>query len=400
MLRNLCLFVLFVRALVCQESSRQHTMESLAPSNHDCEIVLNVAAVLNSGLNLQAMRLDTFAERVQQRIGLKLEAIREVRWYTTGLLKSNVLLGAEVLIVEGHSELKLHPPEGYARGELSGCGAFLPKDGSGDRDRVYVLASPQLMVHGGRLDVQRLLERGSESKSRNPLPMDLIGEDDALLRITSRLNPAMFSESRFGASSKLTPPKVGALNIVAKVQEDGTSLFYLNGAMQFTEARDSLQRVAALADWVHGSDQLSTVLGRRATFGVSVVAEKVSGKFDLGSARELESLVAAVLVNQIPAAVVRAKTRLAVTVLRGIHEAAEMFQLMNAQTELTSLRQLTVPDERGKRWLITSSDPPQDPWGHAYVLRKAATGQVEVLSAGPDGVLGTDDDLVHPSPRR
>ncbi len=106
------------------------------------------------------------------------------------------------------------------------------------------------------------------------------------------------------------------------------------------------------------------------------------------------------MVKQSSAAVVRAETNKAMTDLRGIHEAAEMFQLINAQTELLSLRQLYEPDESGKRWLIVSSEPPQDPWGHAYVLRKAASGKVEILSIGPDGVLGTDDDLVHPSPQR
>ncbi len=45
--------------------------------------------------------------------------------------------------------------------------------------------------------------------------------------------------------------------------------------------------------------------------------------------------------------------------------------------------------------------PADDPWGKPYVLRKRPTGvRWEVASGGQDGVVGTDDDLVVPEPRR
>ena len=41
------------------------------------------------------------------------------------------------------------------------------------------------------------------------------------------------------------------------------------------------------------------------------------------------------------------------------------------------------------------SGPRQDPWGHDYVVRKRQVGvRWEVVSAGQDGMLGTEDDLV------
>ncbi|GAB4148096.1 MAG: hypothetical protein Fur0037_16370 [Planctomycetota bacterium] len=35
----------------------------------------------------------------------------------------------------------------------------------------------------------------------------------------------------------------------------------------------------------------------------------------------------------------------------------------------------------------------EDPWGHRYLVRSAGESGIEVLSAGPDGELGTRDDL-------
>lgn len=44
--------------------------------------------------------------------------------------------------------------------------------------------------------------------------------------------------------------------------------------------------------------------------------------------------------------------------------------------------------------------PRQDPWGRDYVLRKRAVGiRWEAVSAGQDGEVGTDDDLVAQEPR-
>ncbi len=45
--------------------------------------------------------------------------------------------------------------------------------------------------------------------------------------------------------------------------------------------------------------------------------------------------------------------------------------------------------------------PLQDPWGHDYVLQRRPTGsRWQAVSAGPDGELGTEDDLHANEPRR
>ena len=47
------------------------------------------------------------------------------------------------------------------------------------------------------------------------------------------------------------------------------------------------------------------------------------------------------------------------------------------------------------RWrgpYIDQADLPRDPWGHDYVYQRVESG-FEVLSAGPDGIVGTEDDI-------
>ena len=66
------------------------------------------------------------------------------------------------------------------------------------------------------------------------------------------------------------------------------------------------------------------------------------------------------------------------------------------------LQQLLVqpPDVTGWRGPYLKSDVPLDPWGHAYVYeypgRVNANGY-DIHSAGPDGQVGTADDLVNAS---
>jgi len=60
-------------------------------------------------------------------------------------------------------------------------------------------------------------------------------------------------------------------------------------------------------------------------------------------------------------------------------------------------RLASTPREADAMWY---AGPRQDPWGNDYVLRKRSVGiRWEVLSAGQDGELGTDDDLVAQEPR-
>lgn len=58
-----------------------------------------------------------------------------------------------------------------------------------------------------------------------------------------------------------------------------------------------------------------------------------------------------------------------------------------------TLLELAQPDDDGHRWV----DYHRDPWDHDYVLRQGEH-DVVVFSPGPDGLEGTDDDVLPPPP--
>jgi hypothetical protein len=81
--------------------------------------------------------------------------------------------------------------------------------------------------------------------------------------------------------------------------------------------------------------------------------------------------------------------------VKAVLDVATLYRL-NKSGWPTTLDDLTTPDARGLKYLAQSVDP----WGNAYVLRVAADGRTfEVRSAGPDGKLDTDDDVVASSRR-
>ena len=86
----------------------------------------------------------------------------------------------------------------------------------------------------------------------------------------------------------------------------------------------------------------------------------------------------------------QAKLTKATTDVQTILLAARTFRARN--NRLPTLQELTATDAQGHAWLEPVS---ADPWGNDYVVRPGAGGTaIDVRSAGPDGKLDTDDDVV------
>lgn len=84
-----------------------------------------------------------------------------------------------------------------------------------------------------------------------------------------------------------------------------------------------------------------------------------------------------------------AEQQKALTDAKMIASMARLFRIKNGK--MPTLADLCTPDERGHAYIENME---QDPWGHDYVLRETdQPGRVEVVSAGPDGKLGTADDI-------
>ena len=83
-----------------------------------------------------------------------------------------------------------------------------------------------------------------------------------------------------------------------------------------------------------------------------------------------------------------AKIQKAQTDVKSIYEAARLWRVKNST--IPTMEQLTTEDEKGKVYLEMV---PLDPWDNEYMIRETENRKFEVISMGPDGSEGTEDDI-------
>lgn len=85
------------------------------------------------------------------------------------------------------------------------------------------------------------------------------------------------------------------------------------------------------------------------------------------------------------------KTRADVSSLKS---TVDLFMLTTGRRETPTWQMLITRDPAGEVWLEGLTRAPRDPYGNEYVLRGEAGGTgAEVISWGPDGVEGSEDDI-------
>ena len=100
-------------------------------------------------------------------------------------------------------------------------------------------------------------------------------------------------------------------------------------------------------------------------------------------------LLATLIVPSVMDSDARARQSKADVDLHSIADAVRMYWLDNHR--LPTWTELVTPDAQGHPRL----EDVRDPWDHAYVLGPGVSAStLEVRCLGPDGVQGTEDDLV------
>lgn len=84
--------------------------------------------------------------------------------------------------------------------------------------------------------------------------------------------------------------------------------------------------------------------------------------------------------------------------MRNMAMAVEMYLLSNRGRLPASLEVLAKPDPRTDEPFL--SRIPLDPWKRAYAFKQVGRRHFEIRSAGKDGTLQTDDDVIWPKPER
>lgn len=78
--------------------------------------------------------------------------------------------------------------------------------------------------------------------------------------------------------------------------------------------------------------------------------------------------------------------------IENIGTAVEMFETENGGFP-SSLKQLTLATE--ERGPLMEEESLVDSWGNEFQYKQVAQFEYEIRSAGPDGQMGTEDDLVN-----
>lgn len=111
------------------------------------------------------------------------------------------------------------------------------------------------------------------------------------------------------------------------------------------------------------------------------------------------SILAAIVYPRIMNRHTEAQKAAAVVQTKALDNAIELFQLDNGRfpTGRNPLQELVVKPSGAPNWHGPYLEQvPQDPWGHDYVYvfpGKHRADAYDLSSAGPDGQLGTADDI-------
>jgi general secretion pathway protein G len=101
-------------------------------------------------------------------------------------------------------------------------------------------------------------------------------------------------------------------------------------------------------------------------------------------------LLATLVAKNVIGASDEARLTKAQTDVRQIADGVRSFRAKKG-TLPESLEAIATKDDRGRSEL---EELPQDPWGHDYILREGdRPTDWEIISMGPDGSEGTDDDI-------
>jgi len=116
-------------------------------------------------------------------------------------------------------------------------------------------------------------------------------------------------------------------------------------------------------------------------------------------------ILAAIVVPKMTGKSEQAKQQAAVTQISAFKTAINTYEVETSGFPRTLLDLMTQPrDVQNWRGPYLDSDAiPKDPWGHDYVYvfpGKHNPSSFDITSPGPDGQLGTDDDIGNWTPTR
>jgi general secretion pathway protein G len=108
-------------------------------------------------------------------------------------------------------------------------------------------------------------------------------------------------------------------------------------------------------------------------------------------------ILAAIVVPKFTGITLKGKTTGATTQLSAFATSIDLFEVDNGHYPKT-LNDLMVQPRDATSWHQYMEQIPLDPWGHPYVYTcpgKHRPNSYDLMSMGPDGKVGGDDDIVN-----
>jgi general secretion pathway protein G len=101
-------------------------------------------------------------------------------------------------------------------------------------------------------------------------------------------------------------------------------------------------------------------------------------------------LLATMVAQSVIGASDEARIKTTETSIRGLADSVKRYYITNGKIP-TELAELVSKDNGGP--YVDGEEIPKDAWGHDFVLRGENKNDYEIISWGPDGNEGTEDDL-------
>lgn len=223
-------FLILSSAALAQGTAPPRVATSFVPPDHRCEVVIDVAALLESGLmdDLQGAPMGKMMlGQAEEGLGFPLSALKKVRLYpeVPGSGREPGRRNGGLAILEGGPEVKMPMPEDAEKQKLAGFDVVA--DSGRENPDLWVDVAPGLLLYGTKHLVEPLLDGSAKAAATNPKLAAIAAGEGVVLHAAALLDPAMFGRQSPFASGEVALPEVGAVRLRTEAGEDDEPQFVL-----------------------------------------------------------------------------------------------------------------------------------------------------------------------------
>ena len=244
MIRTTFLFVTLTAAALAQGAGR--TAASFVPGDHRCEVVIDFAALRDTGLidDLQASMMGMMLKQAEKEMGVPFAALERIRLYPELPDSESDSQQGGIAIIEGNDKMSMPDKAGKETAKIGDYEVVL--DSASDDPDLWVDVGPGLLVYGTRHVVAPLLDGSKKAGPTNAELAALGGGDGVLFKAAMFLSPAMFGGANPMEEMGIDLPETGAVRLVSETVDDEDT-FVLEVVARFADAEKGPEAMVQMA---------------------------------------------------------------------------------------------------------------------------------------------------------